>query len=247
MDISTLILLAVICVAIAVLIGFLLGSIFSGKSSKPPPEVQQKGLDYHIGFYTDRQVRQFVLEMDGKTVEMPQLLKDSERRRLILLFQALGRWLNVEPVLPDRSNQASFLQEASAPASPPLTQPAERLPAQAAALFSDALKGSVPSFDNSPPARQGVIDWFAQAMQPRVSVSEPSKTIALQVDEILQRKLHEKGWQNRGIRLVELPNKGMVVMVGLNQYATVEDVPDNEIQAILRAAVQEWEDKMYSG
>ncbi len=69
----------------------------------------------------------------------------------------------------------------------------------------------------------------------------------MQVDEILQRRLQEKGWQQRGIRLLELPNKGMVVMIGLDQYATVEDVPDAEIQAILRASVREWEAKMYGG
>jgi len=36
-------------------------------------------------------------------------------------------------------------------------------------------------------------------------------------------------------------------MIGLDQYATVEDVPDAEIQAILRASVREWEAKMYGG
>lgn len=244
MDISGLILLAVIIVAIAVLIGYLLGSIFSGKSSKPPPQAQQKGLDYHISFYTDRQVRQFVLEMDGKAVETPHLLKESEQRRLVLLYQALGRWLNEEPVLQARPNQASSQQEASASASAPPVKPAERLPAHDAALFPDVPEESVPSLDGSSPSRLGIIDWLAQAVQPRASVSEPPKSIAMQVDEILQRKLQEKGWQQRSIRLLELPNKGMVVMVGLHQYPTVEAVPDPEIQAILRAAVREWEVKM---
>lgn len=247
MDISGLIFLAVICVAIAVLIGYLLGSIFSGKSSKPPPEAQQKGLDYHIGFYTNRQVRQFVLEMDGKTVEAPHLLKDTEHRQLILLFQALGKWLNLEPVLPAKPNQGFSSQEAAAPAASPPAKPAEGLSAQDIAIFPDAPDASVILFDDTSPAKPGIIDWLAQAVQPRVSVSEPPKSIAMQVDQILQRRLQEKGWQNRGIRLLELPNNGMVVMVGRNQYATVEDVPDAEIQAILRASVREWEAKMYGG
>jgi len=45
---------------------------------------------------------------------------------------------------------------------------------------------------------------------------------------------------------MELPGKGMVVMIGLDQYDSVNDVPDSEIQAVLRAAVKEWEDKMLS-
>jgi hypothetical protein len=246
MDISVLILLAVICVAIAVLIGYLLGSIFSSKAAKPPPEAQQKGLDYHIGFYTDRQVRQFVLEMDGKTIKAPHLLKEPEQRRLVLLFQALGRWLDLEPVPLAKPNQATS-PEAAAPESLPPAQPAKSLPAQDAVLFSEAPEASVLASGDASPARPGIIDWLAQAVQPKVRVSEPPKSIAMQVDEILQRRLQEKGWQQRGIRLLELPNKGMVVMVGLNQYVTVEDVPDAEIQAVLRDSVREWETKMYGG
>ena len=247
MDISVLILLAVICVAIAVLIGYLLGSIFSGKSSQPPPEAQQKGLDYHIGFYTDRQVRRFVLQMDGKTVEAPHLLKDAERRRLLLLLQALPKWLSVQPGPVDQSGQAASPPETAAPLSPPSAQPVDSRPAQEAALFSEVARASATPSADMPSAKPGIIDWLAQAVQPKVSVSAPPKSIAMQVDEILQRRLREKGWQQRGIRLLELPNKGMVVMVGLDQYPTIEDVPDAEIQTILRASVREWETKMYGG
>jgi hypothetical protein len=69
----------------------------------------------------------------------------------------------------------------------------------------------------------------------------------MQVDEILQRKLQERGWGGRGIRLMELPHKGMVVLIGLDQYATVEEVPDPEIQTLIRASVREWETKMTGG
>jgi len=69
----------------------------------------------------------------------------------------------------------------------------------------------------------------------------------MQVDEILQKKLQERGLQQRGVRLMELPNKGMVVLIGLEQYATVEEVPDAEIQALIRASVSEWETNMMGG
>ena len=41
---------------------------------------------------------------------------------------------------------------------------------------------------------------------------------------------------------MELPTKGMVVMIGLDQYDTVDDVPDPAIQALIRTSVKEWED-----
>jgi hypothetical protein len=86
------------------------------------------------------------------------------------------------------------------------------------------------------------IEFFARALQsdvPKV-VPEP-KSIAGQVDEILQEKLAESTLANRAIRLMELPGKGMVVMVGLDQYDGVDAVPDEEVRAMIRSSVMEWE------
>jgi len=86
------------------------------------------------------------------------------------------------------------------------------------------------------------IDFFARALTADVpkANAEP-KSIAGQIDEILQEKLTESPLANRAIRLMELPGKGMVVMVGLNQYDGVEAVPDAEVRAMIRSAVAEWE------
>jgi hypothetical protein len=48
----------------------------------------------------------------------------------------------------------------------------------------------------------------------------------------------------RGVRLLELPNKGMVVMVGLEQYSGVDEVPDDEIRSMIKLAVAEWETRV---
>ena len=86
------------------------------------------------------------------------------------------------------------------------------------------------------------IDFFAHALQSDVpKASAEPKSIAGQVDEILQEKLVESPLANRAIRLMELPGKGMVVMVGLNQYDGVDAVPDADVRALIRSAVSEWE------
>ena len=72
------------------------------------------------------------------------------------------------------------------------------------------------------------------------------RSIADQIDEILQANLKGTELDKRGVRLMELPEKGMVVMVGLDQYEGVDEVPDPQIQAVIRSAVAEWESK-YSG
>jgi hypothetical protein len=40
---------------------------------------------------------------------------------------------------------------------------------------------------------------------------------------------------------MEWPGMGMVVMIGLEKFENVEDIPDEDIKAAIRAAVKEWE------
>jgi hypothetical protein len=75
---------------------------------------------------------------------------------------------------------------------------------------------------------------------------EPPKSIVAQIDDILQEKLEGTPLSKRGIRLRELPNQHMAVMVGLDQYEGVEDVPDEEIRNLIRSAVSEWEKRVSS-
>jgi hypothetical protein len=83
---------------------------------------------------------------------------------------------------------------------------------------------------------------LARALQADVRNPQPAeKSIAVQIDEILQENLENSPLASRAIRLLELPNKGMVVMVGLDQYAGVDAVPDEEIKTVIRTAVAEWE------
>jgi hypothetical protein len=72
-------------------------------------------------------------------------------------------------------------------------------------------------------------------------VDLPQQSIAAQIDEILQKKLVETPLAGRGIKLVELPGQGMVVMVGLEKYSDLTLVPDEEVRAMITEAVAEWE------
>jgi hypothetical protein len=86
------------------------------------------------------------------------------------------------------------------------------------------------------------VNLLARALQSEVrSPQPPPMSIAAQIDEILQEKLETSPLNSKAIRLLELPGKGMVVMVGLDQYEGVDAVPDEEIQNLIRSAVAEWE------
>lgn len=90
----------------------------------------------------------------------------------------------------------------------------------------------------------------AAATFPAGSAAEPVSaptTMVGQIDAILQSKLIGTPLATRGIRLVESVQGGAMVIVGLNRYAGVGDVPDPEVQATIRAAIAEWERKYTPG
>jgi hypothetical protein len=74
----------------------------------------------------------------------------------------------------------------------------------------------------------------------RSALKSTPKSLAAQVDEILQDKLAGSSLAERGIRIMDTPSSDLVVMVGLEKYDGVDAVPDAEIQAVIREAVAEW-------
>jgi hypothetical protein len=51
----------------------------------------------------------------------------------------------------------------------------------------------------------------------------------------------------RGVFLSQSPEGGVIVYVGLTRYNGLDDVPDAEIKAAIRAAISEWENKYTPG
>ncbi|MGB9898145.1 hypothetical protein, partial [Thermanaerothrix sp.] len=62
-----------------------------------------------------------------------------------------------------------------------------------------------------------------------------------QIDAILQELLATSPYADRRVRLVEEPQHGVVVWVGLERYGSIDDVPDEGIRALIQEAVRRWE------
>jgi hypothetical protein len=69
------------------------------------------------------------------------------------------------------------------------------------------------------------------------------KSIPEQIDEILQERIARTPHRGRGCRVYLSPKGGVVFELDGKSYEGVGDVPDPEVQAIIRAAVAEWEKK----
>jgi hypothetical protein len=87
---------------------------------------------------------------------------------------------------------------------------------------------------------------------PAVKKTEPEKdikslSIVNQIDTVLQARIADTSLAKRGIRLQESIQGGVEVYVGLNKFLAVDDVPDEEIKATIRAAIAEWEKKYTPG
>jgi hypothetical protein len=210
---------------VGVIAGFLAGMAFSGRGAKQENTEVRKPLpaaaepdptlvdEVHI--WRQPEGAQIVPELDGKRYLASSDLTESQHERLARVVDALRLWLitKIEPISP--------------PPQPILAQAPVNSPPPAETL-------------RKPSANP--IEFFARALQSDVpKVAAGPKSIAGQVDEILQEKLVESPLANRAIRLMELPGKGMVVMVGLDHYEGVDAVPDEEVRALIRSAVMEWE------
>ena len=93
------------------------------------------------------------------------------------------------------------------------------------------------------PPSMNVSDIIVRAITPEFKgkVPDAPKSIAAQVDEILQEKLPQTPLRERSIRLLEIPGRGLVVMVDGQAYEGVSDVPDEEVRHLIKLCVSEWE------
>ncbi|HXF84365.1 MAG TPA: hypothetical protein VNK49_03170 [Anaerolineales bacterium] len=89
----------------------------------------------------------------------------------------------------------------------------------------------------------------AQAPTPKKE-TEPEATptsLVGQINAILQKQIANTPLASKGIILMESPSGGVNVYVGINKYEGIDQVPNEEIKAAIRAAIAEWEKKYTPG
>jgi hypothetical protein len=95
-----------------------------------------------------------------------------------------------------------------------------------------------------PPSMQ-LGDILARAINPEPKYqgaeNDAPKSIAAQVDEILQERLPASQLQGRSIRLVDVPGRGLIVTVDGKSYEGVSEIPDAEVRKLIQECVAVWE------
>jgi hypothetical protein len=162
----------------------------------------------------------YTLELDGKLVTGDLTLE--MRKRLMELITVFRIWLDAAP-----SSQPATPQLAA-----PIQTPLEPAPVR------EAVSRPQPT--------------VTQPVAPQAKKPEPEKNIASlsivqQIDMVLQERLMTTRLADRGIRLQESIHGGVEVYVDSDKFETVDDVPDAEIKATIRAAIAEWEKRFTPG
>lgn len=90
-------------------------------------------------------------------------------------------------------------------------------------------------------------DMVVKAVQADVGKPElEPKSIVEEIDDVLQEKIAGTHLADKGVRLMELPDQGLVVMVGMEKFGKVDDVDDPEVKAAIQDAVSTWEEQASS-
>jgi hypothetical protein len=223
-----LVILGIVLVAVGFLIALLVIPLFSSekKTSKEieariaeqaipkplqPSAAQARGLRV----WRDLQKDKLLVEMDGQVYEAVSQLSQLQRRFLSLTVTDLVAWMS---------------QAAMGASSVPLAEPLQPT------AYGEELGTKVTSTE------KGILKPPAKLVQPEsVKTHSPRASLAAQIDEILQERLASSNLAYRTIHLAELPNFGMSVQVDLQQYDSVEAIPDEEVRKLIHEAVEEWQ------
>lgn len=179
-------------------------------------------------------------ETQGRIYLSAARLEPDEHTRLALALVAFSQWMEEAPYSLPIPSPAPTLGAAETPAekAPPSAETAAPPEPRPSAPPEDA-----PELAEPPRPSLNPFALWTRRRESREPVEEDPApmTIAAQIDEILQEKLRSASMSDREVRLMEFPKSGMVILVGQDQYRDVAEVPDEEIRALIRESVADWE------
>jgi hypothetical protein len=180
--------------------------------------------------WRSRNTNRMIVELDEKNYASASELSVNQQQRLASTASVLQTWLR---------------EGAPSPAPTPeiRTNPSP----EASPLANDQPTPASLAQEVKPIAARP-LEAFSRVFTTTSTQTAPKfKSIATQINEILQAHLPGSPFEAQGIALVETPNQGVVVRVGSEEYQGVDAVPNPEVRAFIKAAVAEWEGKAREG
>lgn len=202
------------------ILGYVVRELISGskkEKSGPPPEGNTI-----LRFWMDAKNVQHV-ELEGQDVSVTDGTPE-QRKRLADLLKVLQKWVRddepSQPVTP--SAPAAAVMAVSAVADPPVVVPVVK-------------EDTKPRIDLAKGAQMFFSENVSRKVEPK------PKTIVGMIDDVLQKKLVTSPLQGRKIKLEDGLHGEVVVLVDADRYVGVDQVPDPQVQAIIRESIAEWD------
>jgi len=216
----------------------------------------------------DKQTQDLVVQMNGKSYNAVQELSTTQQHRLSFTSNVLASWLGQaaekEPTL--QGDRTEPIELPAAEDNPPETveQPAQSEPAAHVAppivntapefnewipadtLPVDHTVAHVPPFDAEAapevkPVSMRFPDMVGDLLTPKPKPAPAYKSIAMQINDILQERIAGTPFETRGITVRDAPDHGVSVSLDGKEYSGVKEVPDEAVRDLIRSAVLEWE------
>lgn len=197
------------------------------RRDQPPPQPKTVTVDDPGMLRIKTENGVLTLDLDGARVD-PSALSAQERKRLIELVNLMRPWLEKRraPIsAPDPSTEV-----------PPLPHPSTQLRA-----------GPKPDRVLAEPAAPRPVSQQPPGSMREERPAASTNSIVAQIDAILQARMAGTPLEGRRVFLTQSPDGGVNVYVGLTRYMSVDEVPDAEVKAAIRAAISEWENKYTPG
>ncbi|HKI54473.1 MAG TPA: hypothetical protein VJ987_10145 [Anaerolineales bacterium] len=187
----------------------------------PPVKVDDPGL-----LRIKNESGTMTLDLDGQQV-VPTALTPAQRKRLIEMLNIMRPWLEGKPAAVPTTTNSSVPKPSSAPIQ---SRP-------------------VPTSNAAPPPQPAAQPTpstpIASAKDDELKAAPTS--IVGQINLVLQKNIANTPLASRGVTLMESLSGGVNVYVGVQRYEMIDDVPDEEIKAAIRAAISEWENTYTPG
>lgn len=233
------------------------GNYRKGKQVKPDPNIAEVA-----SLMRDKTTQELVVTMNGDTFRAAKELNPGQLRRLHFASKVLVKWLADTPSAPlpetlttnapVETVKSEPLPETDTPADPS-GLPEEWIPVES---IPDNQKPEYPPAfitPEPPPKLKPVSTQLSDVVGNILNPAPPAQTapefksIAMQIDEILQEIMVNTPFAQRGISVNDAPDHGVMVTLDGNKYPGVKDVPDEEVRNLIRSAVVEWEKTSKSG
>ena len=222
-DSTSIFLIAAICVVI----GFFIGRLVSSLRESQKPDSTHPDWDEVLQVWRDPRKDDLIVTIQDDAYERGRDIDPKSRNMIHQALMQLLHWL--DPKRPGPAAEDVKEIPSGTPASIPPDYPLE-LPE--------------PVETNKPRQIFNPRNALANAMLFDIpdSAFKP-ESIVEQIDNILQLVLKESDMEESAVRLMDMPGKGMVVVIGLDMYDEIDDIPDGQIKSLIRQSVWLWENR----